>query len=110
MTLGARKLIPEESSFVVWHSPRCGGTRPFAFTISLVLKAMEKRSCCLFWLLGHDIFILVLQDKSSGGNQGLRQRAEALAALNSAFNSSGSKPSYSVNVYLKILAFKSCTG
>ena len=56
-------------------------------------------------------FILVLlQDKSSGGNQGLRQRAEALAALNSAFNSSGSKPSYSVNVYLKILAFKSCTG
>ncbi|CAH8358418.1 unnamed protein product [Eruca vesicaria subsp. sativa] len=34
-------------------------------------------------------------DKSSGGNQGLRQRAEALAALNSAFNSSGSRPAYS---------------
>ncbi|RID61063.1 hypothetical protein BRARA_E00239 [Brassica rapa] len=37
----------------------------------------------------------VVEDKSSGGNQGLRQRAEALAALNSAFNSSGSKASYS---------------
>lgn len=41
--------------------------------------------------------ILVLshfQDKSNGSNQGPRQRAEALAALNSAFNSSpGAKTS-----------------
>ncbi|KAJ0262483.1 Villin-2 [Hirschfeldia incana] len=35
----------------------------------------------------------VVEDKSSGG--GPRQRAEALAALNSAFNSSTSKPAYS---------------
>ncbi|CAH8387648.1 unnamed protein product [Eruca vesicaria subsp. sativa] len=35
----------------------------------------------------------VVEDKSSGG--GPRQRAEALAALNSAFNSSSSRPAYS---------------
>ncbi|CAF2123653.1 unnamed protein product [Brassica napus] len=35
----------------------------------------------------------VVEDKSSGG--GPRQRAEALAALNSAFNSSTSRPAYS---------------
>ncbi|CAH2058478.1 unnamed protein product [Thlaspi arvense] len=37
----------------------------------------------------------VVEDKSSGGNQGPRQRAEALAALNSAFNSSTSRTAYS---------------
>jgi len=37
----------------------------------------------------------VVEDKSNGGNQGLRQRAEALAALNSAFNSSSNRPAYS---------------
>ncbi|EOA28874.1 hypothetical protein CARUB_v10025119mg [Capsella rubella] len=37
----------------------------------------------------------VVEDKSNGGNQGPRQRAEALAALNSAFNSSSNRPTYS---------------
>ncbi|KAL1206877.1 Villin-2 [Cardamine amara subsp. amara] len=37
----------------------------------------------------------VVEDKSNSGNQGPRQRAEALAALNSAFNSSGSRTAYS---------------
>ncbi|CAA7020209.1 unnamed protein product [Microthlaspi erraticum] len=37
-----------------------------------------------------------VEDKSSGGGQGPRQRAEALAALNNAFNSStSSRPAYS---------------
>ena len=44
------------------------------------------------------VILVLLQDKSSGG--GPRQRAEALAALNSAFNSSTSRPAYSVNIYL----------
>ncbi|XP_010505982.1 PREDICTED: villin-2 [Camelina sativa] len=37
----------------------------------------------------------VVEDKSNGGSQGPRQRAEALAALNSAFNSSSNRPTYS---------------
>uniref|UniRef100_A0A1J3ISD7 Villin-2 n=1 Tax=Noccaea caerulescens TaxID=107243 RepID=A0A1J3ISD7_NOCCA len=36
-----------------------------------------------------------VEDKSSGGSQGPRQRAEALAALNNAFNSSTSRTAYS---------------
>jgi len=52
------------------------------------------------------IFVpFLLQDKSNGGNQGLRQRAEALAALNSAFNSSSNRPAYSVNIYTLIQCF-----
>ncbi|KAM3691189.1 hypothetical protein ACJW31_09G176200 [Castanea mollissima] len=45
-------------------------------------NSFQKKIALLFGI-GH-----VVEDKSNGSNQGPRQRAEALAALNSAFNSS----------------------
>ncbi|KAK4580597.1 hypothetical protein RGQ29_024294 [Quercus rubra] len=51
-------------------------------------NSFQKKIALLFGI-GH-----VVEDKSNGSNQGPRQRAEALAALNSAFNSSpGAKTS-----------------